>query len=111
MAGSNGLKQKVPCYKHIEQGQAKPFMFKIEQCLLAIAKSETKLECGYFCDDPTKNHTVSLANIVPDLLLQDTDPDFLLYTENITYHDDDISLLSKETYIWKDTTANTKEEM
>ena len=96
--GSSGLKQKVPCYGCIKQGQANPFMFTIEQCLLFIAKNKTKLECDYFRDDPSKNHMVFLADIVPDLLLQDIDPDFLLDPEDIIYLENDNSLLSKGTY-------------
>ena len=36
------------------------------------------IECGYLRNDLSKNHTVSLTDIVPDLLLQDIDPEFLL---------------------------------
>ena len=93
--GSNGLEQKVPCFECIKQGRAKPFEFKVEQCLPVIAKNETTMECGYFHDDPAKNHTVSLADIVPDLLLQDIDPEFLLNAEEIIY---DTSLLGKGGY-------------
>ena len=96
--GSKGLEQKVPCFECIKQGRAKPFEFKVEQCLPVIAKNETTMECGYFCDDPAKNHTVSLADIVPDLLLQDIDPEFLLDAEEIIYNESDISLLGKGGY-------------
>jgi serine/threonine protein kinase/Leucine-rich repeat (LRR) protein len=96
--GKHGLEQRVPCYECIKQRKSTPFMFKVEQCLLDIAKNETKLECGYFHDDPVRNHTVSLADIVPDLLLQDIDTDFLLDPEDIIYLEDDNALLSKGTY-------------
>ena len=44
----------------------------VEQRLATIIKDhETTMECGYYHDDPSKNHTVSLADIVPDLLLQE----------------------------------------
>ena len=96
--GSNGLEQKVPCFECIKQGRAKPFEFKMEQCLPVIAKNETTMECGYFRNDPAKNHTVSLADVVPDLLLQDIDPEFLLDAEEIIYQEDDASLLGKGGY-------------
>ena len=96
--GSSGLEQKVPCFECVKQERAKPFEFKVEQCLPVIAKNETTMECGYFRDDPAKNHTVSLADIVPDLLLQDIDPEFLLSADEIIYQDDDASLLGKGGY-------------
>ena len=96
--GSNGLEQKVPCFECIKQGRFKPFEFKVEQCLPVIAKNETTIECGYFRDDPAKNHTVSLADVVPDLLLQDIDPEFLLDSDEIVYQEDDASLLGKGGY-------------
>jgi len=54
-----GLEQKVPCYECLKQGRAKPFEFRVEQCLPIIAKNQTTIECGYFRNDPPKNHTVS----------------------------------------------------
>ena len=96
--GSNGLEQKVPCFECIKLGRPKPFEFKVEQCLPVIAKNETTMECGYFRDDPAKNHTVSLADIVPDLLLQDIDPEFLLDADEVNYQEDDTSLLGKGGY-------------
>ena len=96
--GQHGLQQKVPCYECIRQGQPSPFIFKVEQCLLAIARNETKLECDYFHDDPIRNHPVSLTDIVPDLLLQDIDADFLLDAKDIASLQDDNALLSKGTY-------------
>ena len=71
----------------------KPFEFKVEECLAMITKNQMTMECGYFSDDPAKNHTVSLADIVPDLLLQDIDPEFLLDSEEINYQENDTSLL------------------
>jgi GTPase SAR1 family protein len=68
--GSNGLEQKVPCFECVKQGRPKPFEFKVEQCLPVITRNGITMECGYFSDDPAKNHIVSLADIVPDLLLQ-----------------------------------------
>ena len=95
--GSSGLEQTVPCFECVKQRRAKPFEFKVEQCLPVVVKNET-MECGYFRDDPARNHTVSLADIVPDLLLQDINPEFLLSAEEIIYQDDDASLLGKGGY-------------
>jgi len=94
---TEGLEQKVPCYECLKQGRARPFEFKVEQCLPIIARTKT-IECGYFHNDPPKNHTVSLADILPDLLLQDIDPEFLLYSEDIIYSEDESSLLGKGGY-------------
>ena len=95
---SSGLKQQVPCFECIKQGQAKPFKFEVEQCLHMIAKNEVTIECGYFSDDPAKNHTVSLSDIVPDLVFEDIDSEFLLDAEEIHYQEDDTSLLGKGGY-------------
>ena len=86
--GSSGLEQKVPCFQCIKQGRAKPFEFKMEECLSMIAKNERTIKCGYFCDEPAKNHIASLDDIVPDFLLQYIDPQFLLNVEEIEYHED-----------------------
>ena len=96
--GSSGLEQRVSCFECLKLGRAKPFEFKVEQCLQIIAKNETTMECGYFHDDPTKNHMVSLGDIVPDLLLQDIDSRFLLNAEEIDYDEDNTSLLGKGRY-------------
>ena len=56
------------------------------------------IECGYFCDNPAKNHTVPLADIFPDLLLQDIDPDILVDAQDISYREDEFSLLGRGGY-------------
>ena len=96
--GSTSLEQKVPCFECLKLGRPNPFEFKVEQCLPEIAKNKTTVECGYECDDPAKNHTVSLADIVPDLLLQDIDPNFLLSADDISFQEDEASLLGKGGY-------------
>ena len=95
---SNSLEEKVLCCECIKQGRAQPFKFTVEQCLPAIARNEMTMECGYFHDDPSKNHTVFLADIVPDLLLQDIKQEFHLNIEEIAYQEDDTSLLGKGAY-------------
>ena len=96
--GTSGLDQKVPCYECLKLKRAKPFEFRVEMCLPKIALNQTSMECGYFRDDPAKNHTVSLADIVPDLLLHDIDPEFLLNASDILYNEDESSLLGKGGY-------------
>ena len=94
----SSLEQRVPCFECIKMNREKPFEFLVEQCMPVIAKSQTTIECGYHRDEPTKNHTVSLADIVPDLLLQDIDPNFLLNAEDICYEENEASLLGKGGY-------------
>ena len=96
--GSNGLEQKVVCCECIKQGRQKPFKFDVEQCLPLIAKNETSVECGYLSDVTATNHTVLIADIVPDLFLQDIDPEFILDSKAITYEENDISPLGQGTY-------------
>ena len=96
--GSNGLEQKIPCFECAKLGRVKPFEFIVEECLPMITKNQMTMECGYFSDDPAKNHTVSLTDIIPDLLLQDIDPELLLDSEEINYQESDTSLLGMEGY-------------
>ena len=96
--GTNVLVQKVLCVECINEGRMGPFEFSLEECILAIAKNKTTITCGYFTDSPTRNHTVSLANIVPDLLLCDFDPKFLLNAKEITYQYGDALILTSGKY-------------
>ena len=96
--GSNGIDQKVPCFECVKLERPKPFEFRVEQCLSVISRSETSMECGYFRNEPARNHTVALTDIVPDLLLQDIDPEFLLNKEDLVYQEDDAHLLGKGGY-------------
>ena len=96
--GKNGFEQKVPCFKCMKHGREKPYEFEVERCLHIIAENEIIMECGYFHDDPAENHTVSLADIVPDLLLQDIDPQFLLDAGEISFQEGYIPLLGKGGY-------------
>ena len=95
---TSGLEQRVPCYECLKLGKTKPFEFRVDQCLPEIARNRTTMECGYDRTDPAKNHTVPLADIVPDLLLQDINPEFLLNSEDILYNEDESSLLGKGGY-------------
>ena len=97
--GTTSLEQKVPCFECLKLGRPDPFEFKVvEHCMPEISKNRTTIECGYHKNDPATNHTVSLADIVPDLLLQDIDPNFLLTADDISYQEDEASLLGKGGY-------------
>ena len=56
------------------------------------------MKCGYFGDEPNKNHTVALTDIVPDLLLQDIDAKFQLKKHNIIHEKDDFSIIGRGRY-------------
>ena len=95
--GSSGLEQKVSCFECIKEGREKPFEFEEAQWLPMIGKNDT-IKCGYFQDDPERNHSVTLADIVPELLLQDIDSQLLLDASEIDYQEDDTSLLGEGEY-------------
>ena len=95
---SSGVEQKVPCFECVKQGRANPFKFKMDQCLTAVTNNEKTIKCGYFCEDETRNHTVFLTDVFPDLLLQDIAPEFVLDAEKISYNEDNSSLLGKGGY-------------
>ena len=106
--GATNLEQRIPCFECVKMKRPKPFEFRQEQCLQMIVKNQTTIECRYDRDDPAKNHTVSLADVVPDLLLQDIDPEFLLNPVDITYQDNKASLLGEGGYgkVYKGTYKN-----
>ena len=90
---SSSLLQRVPCYECLKLQRPDPFKFNIEQCLPEIQRSKGKIECGYSKDPAIPNHMVALHDIVPDLLMHDIDEKFLLSSEDISYQEDDTSLL------------------
>ena len=96
--GSTGLEQRVPCFECMKQGVARPFEFSVQECL-AHHMDKVSVKCGHYVhSDPSRNHTVLLMDIVPDALLEDVDPEFLLDAEEIDYHEDDVSFLGKGGY-------------
>ena len=98
----NGLDEISLCIECMKEGRVNPFKISLKHCLVAInyenARSETKIGCGYFCDDLIKNHTVLLADIVPELFLLDISPNFLLDAEGISCNEDDSLLLGKGSF-------------
>ena len=91
---NSGVEQRVPCYECRKLGREKPFEFKIDQYMSIITSNRPQIECGYE-REPSKNHKVSLVDIMPDLLLQDLDADFLLKPEEIKFQEDKDSLLGE----------------
>ena len=85
--GLNGeLEQKVPCIECIKCGVPSPHEFKVDQLLPLIANHKLINKCG-------GGHEVRLVEIVPDLLLQDLDPAFLLDPIEVIYKQEKESLL------------------
>ena len=81
--GLTEIKQKIPCYECERMHRQNPYEFNIEECWLAMEEQKTTIECKYDLMDPTKNHTMVVSKIVPDLFLQDIDPKFLLSKSQI----------------------------
>ena len=92
---STGLEQKVPCYECLKMGRTDPFEFCIKDCVDLIENNQTStIECGYD-ENPARNHSAFLADIVPDLLLQDIDQQFLLKIEDLNFSEEPASLLGE----------------
>lgn len=81
--GLTEIKQRIPCYDCVRMHRTNPYEFKVEECWLAMEEQRSTIECGYDRQDPTKNHTMSISIIAPDLLLQDIDAKFLLNQSEI----------------------------
>ena len=96
--GSSNLQQKVPCYECLKLRRENPFKFIVEHCLPDIQRGKQTIECGWNREDPAKNHMVALHDIVPDLLMHDIDSKFLLNSEDISYVEDESSLLGTGGY-------------
>ena len=109
---STGLEQKVPCYECLKLGRPDPFEFRIKDCVDKIENKGKKqpeiecgydqenlaMECGYDPENPDMNHLVSLEDIVPDLLLQDIDRQFLLKKEDLNFSEEPASLLGEGSF-------------
>ena len=96
---STGLEQKVPCYECLKLGRTDPFEFRIKDCIKLIENNQTlTIKCGYDHETPAGNHLASLADIFPDLLLQDIDQPFLLKMEDLTFSEELASLLGEGSF-------------
>ena len=98
LANQYCLEQRVACFECIKLKYPIPFDFRVEDCLSEILNHKTAINCGYYQDDPAVNHTVFLTDIVPDLLLQDIDPNILLDSNEVDCQNDDASLLGNGYY-------------
>ena len=85
---SNKIEQRVPCSECVNDSNPHPYEFKVEQLLPLIAEHKLSHECG-------ANHAVQLMEIVPDLLLADLDPKFLLDLNKLVYNMEEGNLLGK----------------
>ena len=85
--GLNGeLEQRAPCIECIKNDIPTPYEFKVDQLLPHIVENKLTHKCG-------GGHNVKLVEIVPDLLLQDLDPAFLLDPREVIYIQEKGSLL------------------
>lgn len=88
------LDQFVPCPKCIKTGQ-EPYEFKFDECLSLVTQNELSVTCGYHGD---KNHSILLADIFPDLLCKDMQPDILLDPNELCCEDTKSSFTSGTQY-------------
>ena len=80
------LDQRVPCSECLRLDNPNPYEFKVEELISLIADNKLSHHCG-------NNHTVQLIEIVPDLLLADLEPSFLLDPKQVIYKKEKESLL------------------
>ena len=92
------VEQVVPCYECMKMKRPLPFEFRTDSCLALIAKNQSVIQCQYSRHDSLKNHTASLLDIVPDLLLFDLSPQFVLKSSDFTYEENRESILGKGGY-------------
>ena len=76
--GLTEIKQRIPCYDCVRMKRQNPYEFSAEECWLAMEEQKSTIECKYDMSDLTKNHTMVVSKIVPDMFLEDIDPKFLL---------------------------------
>ena len=81
------LEQVVLCCECMKLKCIDPYQFDVQSCLSLIGQNITSIDCG------TGNHSVPLADIVPDLLLQDISMKFLLAVSELDYKEDEGSVL------------------
>ena len=80
------LEHIVPCPECLKSCDTDPYEFKVDQLLPLIAEHKLTHECG-------AKHKIQLIEIVPDLLLADLDPAFLLDFKELLYNKGQESLL------------------
>ena len=83
---SSRLEQRVPCPECLKIDNPNPYEFVVEQLLPLVADHKMTHICG-------ANHEVQLIEIVPDVLLADLDPVFLLDFKELVYNKEEKSSL------------------
>ena len=87
------LAQVVLCPECLRTNCPVPYEFDVQNCLTSVYKKETTIQCCVAGDNSPKNHTVSLASVVPDILLQDINAEFLLDYRELDYVEEVNSVL------------------
>ena len=87
------LEQIVLCPECIRVKRPEPYGFDVQKCLTLVGNKMTTIDCVSVRDEPAKNHTVPLASVVPDLLLQDIGAEFLLDYAELDYEEEGNSVL------------------
>ena len=85
---NEGVKQIVPCYECLKMMYTLPHEFHIDAYKSLIISNRLKINCS-------NSHSVALADVMPDLLLQDLDKRFLLSQEEVIYQENADSLLGE----------------
>ena len=93
LEGGGPLEQTVLCCECVKLKRTDPYQFNVQMCRTLIGQCLNSVDCGYSKDPLTKNHSVPLADIVPDLLLQDINMKFLLNVSELEYNEDADSVL------------------
>ena len=76
--GLTEIKQRIPCYECVRMRRQNPYEFSAQECWAAMEEQKSTIECKYDMQDLTKNHTMVVSKIVPDMFLDDIDHKFLL---------------------------------
>ena len=87
------LAQVVLCPECLRTNRPAPYEFDVQNCLTLVHNKKTTIQCGVAGDNSPKNHTVSLARVVPDLLLQDINTEFLLDYKELDFEEEGNSVL------------------
>ena len=86
------LNQFIFCCECMRLKRTNPYQFDVQSCLSLIGQNMASIECMY-SRDPSENHSVLLADIVPDLLLQDISVKYLLNISELDYKEEENLLL------------------
>ena len=92
------LEQIVLCPECIRMKRPEPYGFDVQKCFTLVGNKMTTIDCVWARDKPAKNHTVPLASVVPDLLLQDIGAEFLLDYAELDYKEEGNSVLGMGGY-------------